>query len=183
MTITSTIKSQWAKLSESAQAHIRASRPNLLTRWDLYECGERYATITADCAADALEEAAANVDRSNYGVDEERTLYIDVRVHNRVTGEEDECTVTLEPEEPECADGHEHDWRTPYSVLGGLKENPGVWGKGGGVIAREVCAHCGKYQITDTWAQRSDTGEQGLTEVSHEAADDASLEWVAEHAE
>lgn len=96
-------------------------------------------------------------------------------------GYERECvTVTIEPIEPECAGEHDHDWRSPYSVLGGIKENPGVWGHGGGVILREVCAHCGRYRITDTWAQRKDTGEQGLESVKYEDADEASLAWALE---
>jgi hypothetical protein len=51
-------------------------------------------------------------------------------------------------------------------------------GHGGGVIIREVCAHCGKYRVTDTWAQRMDTGAQGLEAVEYREADDASLAWI-----
>jgi hypothetical protein len=93
--------------------------------------------------------------------------------------ERERITITLDAEEPECKDGEDHDWRSPYSVLGGIKENPGVWGHGGGVAIKEVCAHCGKYKITDTWAQRSDTGEQGLRSERYEDPDDASHEWLA----
>jgi hypothetical protein len=87
-------------------------------------------------------------------------------------------TITLEAEEPDCADGEEHDWRSPHSVLGGLEDDPGVQGHGGGVIITEVCAHCGAYRVTDTWAQDMSTGEQGLTSVEYRDADDDSLEWV-----
>lgn len=90
----------------------------------------------------------------------------------------DRHTVEIEPEEPDCVDGHDHDWQSPHEVLGGLRENPGVWGHGGGVIMRDVCAHCGVYRVTDTWAQCRDTGEQGLTSVAYEDADDDSLAWV-----
>jgi hypothetical protein len=91
-------------------------------------------------------------------------------------------TTTIEPPAPACARGRDHQWRSPYSVLGGIAENPGVWGHGGGVIIREVCAHCAAYRVTDTWAQDRSTGEQGLTEVSYEDADDASEAWVARRA-
>lgn len=87
-------------------------------------------------------------------------------------------TIAIEPDEPDCEDGHEHDWRSPYSVLGGVKENPGVWGNGGGVLLKEVCAHCGTYRITDTWAQCPSTGEQGLHSTAYEDADECSLAWV-----
>ena len=86
--------------------------------------------------------------------------------------------IEINPNEPDCEEDQDHDWQSPYSVLGGIKENPGVWGHGGGVIYREVCAHCGKYRVTDTWA--NDGGYQGLTSVSYEDADDLSLKWINE---
>lgn len=145
--------------------------------WKLREKDYVYDTVFASSATEALAIAQTNVDRGNYG-DSTDTLYIDISVSCTDTGEEDSETVTLEPVEPDCLEGEEHDWRSPYSVLGGIEENPGVWGHGGGVIIKQVCAHCGRYQITDTWAQRRDTGEQGLTEVSYEDADDDSLAWL-----
>jgi hypothetical protein len=87
--------------------------------------------------------------------------------------------ITIEIEaEPDC-EAEEHDWQSPYEVVGGVKENPGVRGHGGGVIIKECCAHCGRYRFTDTWAQRRDTGEQGLRRVSYEDADEVSREWMA----
>lgn len=80
--------------------------------------------------------------------------------------------------EPPCVEGHEHDWQSPVSVVGGIKENPGVWGHGGGVIIREACSHCGYFRVTDTWAQDPETGEEGLREVSYEEPDEASLAWA-----
>lgn len=146
-------------------------------QWELIEYGYLYRTIQADSAADALAEAVSNVVRHNYSPINS-TVYVDVIVRNTATGEEDRETVTLEPDEPECSEPN-HDWQSPYDLLGGCAENPGVWGHGGGVIMREVCAHCGVYRITDTWAQRRDTGEQGLVETTYEPADEKSLEWVA----
>lgn len=57
---------------------------------------------------------------------------------------------------------------------------PGWWADddGGGVVCREVCRHCGAYQVTDSWAQDMCDGEQGLTAVTYEEADAASLAWV-----
>ena len=92
---------------------------------------------------------------------------------------EQTVSVEVDPEEPACVDGHDHDWQSPYEVLGGCAENPGVWGHGGGVIIREVCRHCGRYRVTDTWSQDMSTGEQGLTSVSYEDADETSIAWLA----
>jgi len=87
-----------------------------------------------------------------------------------------EITVTLQPEEPDC-EREDHDWKSPHSVLGGMEESPGVQGHGGGVVISEVCAHCGIYRVTDTWAQDS-CGRQGLTSVSYKDADADSLAWL-----
>jgi hypothetical protein len=81
--------------------------------------------------------------------------------------EYDTLEVAHEPTEPPCADDHEHDWSAPHWLLGGLKENPGVVGHGGGVLCSEVCGHCGCLRVTDTWAQDRQTGRQGLTSVAY----------------
>jgi hypothetical protein len=78
-------------------------------------------------------------------------------------------TITLDAEEPPCDDEHDHDWQEWR-----------VSGHGGGVIITEACAHCGAYRITDTWAQRRDTGEQGLESVEYQEADEDSLAWLEE---
>lgn len=76
-------------------------------------------------------------------------------------------TVRIDPEVPECTET-EHDWQSPHDIVGGLVENPGVWGHGGGVIINEVCLNCGCKRVTDTWAQDMVTGEQGLEAVKYE---------------
>lgn len=182
MTITKTIEEYWDDLSERAQNHIRASRPHLLRRWDLTTDGCTFASVQAKTLEEALAVARAEVEtRGSGGYDlSAGTVWVDYYVANTVTGERDRFTIAWEAEEPECADANEHDWRSPHRLLGGLEENPGVWAHGGGVIIRECCARCGRYRVTDTWAQRPDTGEEGLSETRYEDADDASLAWVQE---
>ncbi len=135
--------------------------------WALREGGYEYDTITATSPKEALDIARDNVDRSNYN-DTDGTLWISVRVDCEETGEDVSATVTLDEEEPDCEDGETHNWQSPHALLGGLEENPGVWGNGGGVIIKEVCMHCGCQRTTDTWAQNPETGEQGLESVSYE---------------
>ncbi len=136
--------------------------------WELREGGYLYDTVTASSPEEALEIARSNVDRGNYS-ESEGTLWIDVRVDCDETGEDASSTVTLDEREPDCeSDEGAHDWQSPYALLGGLEENPGVWGNGGGVIIKEVCVRCGCQRTTDTWAQNPETGEQGLTSVSYE---------------
>lgn len=76
--------------------------------------------------------------------------------------------VEIEATVPDCEDGKEHDWQSPHELVGGIEENPGVWGHGGGAIIEECCMNCGCRKLTDTWAQDPQTGEQGLTQVSYE---------------
>jgi hypothetical protein len=170
----------------AAEDRLRAAQLALIgsdcpREWTLREGGYEYDTITADSPEEALEEARSNVDRSNYSSCE-GTLWIDVRVDCEETGESDSDSVTLEPDAPSCSDDHEHEWCSPHALVGGLEENPGVHGHGGGVIITEVCRHCGCKRVTDTWAQRPDTGEQGLRSVSYEedaytAEELAEVEW------
>lgn len=144
--------------------------------YDLVEEGYDYATIWADSLDDAVEVAAGNVDPSNYEVED--TMWIRAGARGLLERAYDTTRVQLDPEEPECEPGHSHEWESPLSVVGGCRENPGVWGNGGGVIIKSVCRHCGKYRIHDTWAQDPDTGEQGLESVEYRDADEASMEWL-----
>lgn len=79
---------------------------------------------------------------------------------------EESHAITLEPDEPKCTENG-HDWQSPHEIVGGIKENPGVWGHGGGVKVHEVCLHCGCERVRDTWAQDSNTGRQGLESVAY----------------
>lgn len=151
---------------------------NASNQWDLIEDGALFATVEADDIESALALAAESVDPDNYETDQ--TMWVRVYARNRVTGEYDSVTVTVDPAEPQCARGASHDWREPLSVVGGCRENPGVVCHGGGVIMRSVCVNCRVYRIHDTWAQDRVTGKQGLQSVRYEPADDASLAWDGE---
>lgn len=171
---------------DTARAALRHSREP--RAWELREGPDCSIDVIAECAEDALEIARGNVDRANYGGDDDHPLYIDVSVHCALTDEDASDTVTLEAIEPDCVEGDDffvddHDWQAPYAVVGGLRENPGVWGHGAGVVIKEVCAHCGRYRVTDTWAQRRDTGEQGLCEVTYREPDHDSLAWLTKEAD
>jgi hypothetical protein len=81
------------------------------------------------------------------------------------------ASATIQPSEPKCTSREGHDWQSPHGIVGGIKENPGVWGHGGGVKITEVCLRCGCGRHTDTWAQDPTTGKQGLESVSYEAGE------------
>lgn len=134
-----------------------------------------YAEFDYSHDTDPGDAAQQYVDTGDYGA-ENKTSWVEVRSYRKgVDGEgriehvnERSWTIAIEAEEPDCADGQEHKWESPYAILGGLKENPGVWGHGGGVIINEVCMRCGCGKTTDTWAQHPSNGEQGLTSVEYE---------------
>jgi hypothetical protein len=136
-------------------------------------------------AADGAEAASDYVGSGDWGA-RDATDWVHVAVWRRGfdrDGDElqldrEDRTIELPADEPACVRGHEHDWQSPYEIVGGLRENPGVQGHGGGVIYREICAHCGRYRTTDTWAPDPDGGEQGKRQVRYGAPDEASLAWA-----
>ena len=75
--------------------------------------------------------------------------------------------IAIEPIEPDCVDGEDHDWQAPHEIVGGSEDNPGVWGSGGGVLIERVCVHCGCARTIDTWAQDPTDGEQGLESTKY----------------
>jgi hypothetical protein len=145
----------------AARAALRGS--DCPREWALVEEGQQYDTTTASSAEDALEEARDNVDRDNYSAPD-RTLYIVVRAHCAETDEDEIDVVVLQPEAPSC-ESDTHQWWDAGEVFGGESTH----GHGAGVICHEVCLQCGVARITDTWATRPDTGEQGCREVRYDA--------------
>ena len=138
-------------------------------------------------AESTLEACEQYVSTGDWGSDAKTTWVTCRATPIGEDGEPDEAddeshTVEIEPTEPDCSGG-EHDWAAPHSVVGGIKENPGVHGHGGGVICTEVCRHCGAYKITDTWAQNPENGEQGLRSIEYLDADEASEAWLVRRAE
>ena len=81
--------------------------------------------------------------------------------------------------EPDCRqspyhDPHPngHDWTATRAVEGGLEENPGVFGNGGGVVIHTHCTRCPATRTEDTWATDPSDGSQGHTVVTYGRRDD-----------
>jgi hypothetical protein len=150
------------------------------------------AEVEYSDAEDGEEAAQAYVDDGDWG-DGSKTAWVTVSAWRRgyAMDDDDEViemdidrdghTIAIEAEEPDCEDDEDHDWQSPLSVVGGIADNPGVWGHGGGVVITEVCSHCGRYRVTDTWAQDMSNGRQGLRSVEYRDADDVSLGWIGDH--
>lgn len=83
------------------------------------------------------------------------------------------------PPATECgAKDHDHDWVSPYPVVGGIKENPGVWSEGGTRFRYlEVCSRCGLYREIHTAGAQRNPGELPET-IEYRPADAKSLAWV-----
>ena len=136
-----------------------------MTTYELSD-GNSRETIEARDLKDARRQAEAWVRAGDWN-EPEQTIWINVLIFE--DGERvDSVTVAIDPTEPACSGYEDHDWRAPHALVGGLKENPGVHGHGGGVVIAEVCVRCGCKRTTDTWAQDRSTGEQGLTSVGYE---------------
>lgn len=138
-----------------------------MTTYTLRDCDSGVEQeIQAEDLADARRQAREWAADGSYDLDE-GTIWVDVGILSE--GESIETvTAQLDPPEPKCPGHEEHAWQSPHAIVGGIKENPGVWGHGGGVIMHACCMHCGARRVTDTWAQRRDTGEQGLESVRYD---------------
>ena len=135
-------------------------------------------TITSTPANFRADAKQSVLEGDWFGNGEPRTIFWDGRVVCEADGTDEALEVTIDPPEPKCRKGHEHDWQAPHEIVGGLKENPGVLGSGGGIKSHEVCAHCGWQRHGDTWAH-DNRGREGLHAVSYEPADEDTLAWVA----
>jgi hypothetical protein len=125
-------------------------------------------TIEAASLKEARTAAKEWVEAGDWN-DPEETFWVGVRIIDAEGDKLETVKIDVNPQEPYCLDDRgSHDWRSPYAIVGGIKENPGVWGHGGGVIISEVCVACGCGRTTDTWAQDRTDGGQGLTSVRYE---------------
>lgn len=157
-----------------------------------YYCddGNAELEIEAESAEDAAREYVEGGDWTDDSGRVERTCWIHVHTEERiqvagpgdagpqyVRGEREWHTIAVQSEAPPCpSDEGEHDWRSPHHIVGGIAENPGVWGHGGGVIIHECCMRCGTGRTTDTWAQDPETGEQGLRSIAYQPAGHYEIE-------
>jgi hypothetical protein len=135
-------------------------------------------------AESARAACAACADSGDWGSEAKTTWVsfvarkVKVDEEGSAEGETERHTIEVPPTVADCWAG-EHDWVSPLSVVGGVAENPGVIGHGGGVKITKVCCYCGRYRIEDTWAQNPATGEQGLESLEYREADEISEAWLA----
>ena len=149
----------------------------------LSEGGIPCASAYAPSATAALDEAARYFDPAVY----DGPTWVDVEAREIdeegcaiIGGDYASRTIFVDETEPSCAHADGHVWTSPHDVVGGIVENPGVTGHGGGVIIRDVCPRCSVYRVRDTWATNPATGEQGFEATHYEEPDDASLALVHE---
>jgi hypothetical protein len=143
-----------------------------------YYADDGNAEVHYPDATSAREAARQYVDDGDWG-ESDTTMWVHVHVWP-AGGDADDSErirIEIEPDEPACeSDEGEHDWQNPIELVGGIRENPGVFGHGGGVKIHEVCVRCGAFRVTNTWAQDPETGEQGLESITYEPAGTANLE-------
>lgn len=139
-----------------------------MATYQLREQGHTFDTVEADDVDSALDQV--ELDYSDYSGNDESpsTLFVEIAAVNADDSDDSACrTFTLEPDEPNCSHDDGHDWQSPLEIVGGIAENPGVWGNGGGVTINECCMHCGCRKFTDTWATDPSNGTQGHETVEY----------------
>lgn len=135
-----------------------------------------------NCAGTTAAEAAASYvgDGSDWGDGSPclATWWISVQVWRQgwaleegelvsVRVDEDEIKVQVDAKEPTCEPGCSHEWAAPHALVGGLAENPGVHGHGGGVVSSDLCMVCGCGRSHDSWAQDPTDGAEMLGAVKY----------------
>ena len=140
---------------------------------DDYETVSRY-TVRDESGCEVPIEAESPHEAAQEYVDtgdwEESlcTCFIHLEVRADDSEDWERIRIAIDPTPPPCEMDEDHEWTSPWRIVGGLKENPGVWGNGGGVRITEVCQKCGCGKNTDTWATDPYDGSQGNTIVSYE---------------
>lgn len=136
-----------------------------------------HKAIEAESIEDAMEQAREWSSEGDYDERVEVTCY--ARSEDGSESDSDTVEAGPEPEAPECADGHDHEFENPEWLVG-CSENPGVWSTGGTAMTEKtVCKHCGCYQYVRHSGAQKNPGQ--LSEkVTYEEADERSLEYVAE---
>lgn len=142
-------------------------------------CSEEFDADDDDAALAHAEQWLADGDRG----ERDKTIFLTASVFSmpddeRIGG----VQVSLHPDPPKCS-SRKHVWCSPYELMGGLRENPGVFDGGGGVSIKHVCGECGVYRLVDTWTTRPTDGSQGHTSVKYSLADAESLAWLEKQAE
>lgn len=131
------------------------------SKWVWQVEGERSAAFETEAlaVADARSIIRSNWDRPDM---DETTYWVDALIIETFIDEdgdeaetEGRISVKLDPIEPDCESGEEHDW-TDGKVYSS---------QGCGLTWTDVCKCCGLHRSTDTGHQRRDNGEQHLTAI------------------
>jgi len=141
------------------------------------QCSE---VIEAESVDDAKDTAENNWKMGSW----DTKCLIDVRVaelddDGEETGEVDWVEVECgeDPAEPECSSEDGHDWKSTHKVVRGLKENPGVFSRGGTTLTIvRCCANCGLYKRETLCGSQRNPGQ--CDTVEYDDADEISLAWV-----
>ena len=79
----------------------------------------------------------------------------------------------ISQDEPKCISENGHHWAATYEREGGIKENPGVWGHGAGVILHDHCTRCNVIRKKDTWGTNPFDGTHGHEMITYGEAENA----------
>jgi hypothetical protein len=136
--------------------------------------------IEAESMDDAKDTAASSWKMGDW----DTKCRVEVRVAELDDDEEEtgnvewvEVEVGEDPPEPECTSEDGHDWQSPYKLVHGLKDNPGVFSYGGTrLVIKTCCRNCGTYRKETKHGAQRNPGQ--CDTVEYEDADELSSSWV-----
>lgn len=133
-----------------------------------WKCDDGNAEVEI-VAGTAKKAAQKYVDMGDWD-DQYKTFWVNVQVAPVGGDDWETIKIAVDPNVPPC-DGEEHNWQAPHRLVGGLRENPGVYSSGGGASSKEICVNCAKIRITDGWATDTQDGVQGLDSIEYQDGD------------
>lgn len=123
--------------------------------WDLLADSDEAAL---ELVAAEAESWGASEDADGRSTEGRYSLRLSTIDQNGNECELDDVDVVVPVPEPKCAEGCRHRWTAPHARLGGVEENPGVFGHGAGIRILRVCDRCGCLRTVDTAATERSTG-------------------------
>ena len=149
-----------------AEEGAAAELPDLPQGWQWASTNEPLLRAPQRCHVSADGTTSESDEKPNYknlwdwiGA-VEQTSWFSCQVLDTWTGDEESKSHTAEPSAPDCHDRHEHNWRSPIEIVGGIKENPGVWSHGGGGLATSSLSRSQEIQSSPFQLLRSPLGNR-----------------------
>lgn len=139
-----------------------------------YFAGDEHCSVHYPEAHSGIQAAIEFAEAGDWSLTS-KTWWLNVRTWREIRRSDESAEkicfdthkIAVQPSVPKCCDT-EHEWASDHDVVGGVVENPGVFGHAGGVKILKFCRKCGCGRTELTWDSDPCDGTQGLYSVEYE---------------